>query len=318
MAYATSGLIEATDYNNLAWGGTQGVYTSATKNVAYVMGVGSGAVGYGQDVSTINTVAAAATVTATQWAGLLTKANQALGHQSGAGAQLSVPTITVGGVITYSSILQTAATTINTNSASYAASGATITGTTNSFNPTAGTGALSWIGDTRINFASSNAARYFFNAGGYFNFYCSASDNAGTSRSQSMRDLINNAGGFTSFKQTTNSGRTGTGGSLAINDGGIGHRTAGDALFCQVNDDAPYGGSYSQIQIVREGADGTNGAMHSTNNIRLRGYLAADDAFGGAANITVNTRIDIVYPESTYLTTAAWGTPSVSFAWAYQ
>ena len=102
MTYSSGTLIQATDYNNLAWGGTQGTYTASPTNIAYVMGVGSGAIGYGQAVTAINTVAAAGSVTAVQWSGLLTTLNAALGHQSGAGAQLTVsPTITAGNKITY-------------------------------------------------------------------------------------------------------------------------------------------------------------------------------------------------------------------------
>ena len=88
MAYASGGLITASDYNSLSWGGTQGTYTASPVNLAYVLGVGYGQFGYGQSVSSINTVAAAATVTAVQWSGLLSGINACLGHQSGAGAAL--------------------------------------------------------------------------------------------------------------------------------------------------------------------------------------------------------------------------------------
>ena len=90
MAYASGGLITASDYNSLSWGGTQGTYTASPVNLAYMLGIGNGQFGYGQTVSSINTVAAAATatVTAVQWSGLLSGINACLGHQSGAGAAL--------------------------------------------------------------------------------------------------------------------------------------------------------------------------------------------------------------------------------------
>jgi hypothetical protein len=69
MAYSSGGLIQFIDYNNLAWGGnTTGTYTGSINNIAYVMGVGNGQFGYGQNISQIDTVSSGGTVTAAQWA----------------------------------------------------------------------------------------------------------------------------------------------------------------------------------------------------------------------------------------------------------
>ena len=82
MTYSSGGLIQATDYNNLTWGGaTTGVYTTASNNLAVVWGHGTGLYGYGQDVSAISTVAAADTVTAAQWSGFVYHLNKTLNHQ---------------------------------------------------------------------------------------------------------------------------------------------------------------------------------------------------------------------------------------------
>lgn len=320
MSYASSGLIEATDYNNLAWGGTQGTYTASPSNIAYVMGVGNGEFGYGQDISAINTVAAAGTVTATQWSGLLTTLNKALGHQSGAAAQLSVnPAITTGATITYFSTVATAAGTINTNKALYTAQGSTTTGTANNWNPTAGaTAGLSAFVDTNVTFSSANAARYFFNAGGQINFVCSATDAAGTSRSTTLRDMINQAGGITAFRNTSNGGRSGAGGVISTNNTAIGYRgLTFNSAQTVVNVDVA--GTYSahdvQIQVFTQDNTTTNGANGASFVFRLYINAAADDAFGGSVNLTVSTRADIVYPETTYLA-SSWGTPGVTYDYA--
>lgn len=317
MSYASGGLIEATDYNNLAWGGTQGTYTSSPTNIAYVMGVGNGEFGYGQDISAINTVAASNTVTATQWSGFLTTLNKALGHQSGSGAQISVdPAITAGNTITYFGSIATAVGTINTNKALFTAQGTTTTGTTQTWNPTAGpTVALSTFQDINVAFSSANAARYFFNAGGQINFVISAVDNAGSSRSQTLRDLINQAGGITAFRNTTNGGRSGSGGSAVTNNTSFGYR---NLIFNNpqtiVNMDVA--GTYSahdvQLQLFANNSDTTNGSITSSIAFRLYIYAPADDAFAGDVGLTISLRADIVYPETTYLT-SAWGTPVVSF-----
>ena len=163
MTYSSGGLIQATDYNNLAWGGTQGTYTAVTNNIAYVMGVGSGAFGYGQNLSQINTVSAAATVTAAQWAGLVYLLNRAIGHQSGSGSQLATGgniNMTAGETITYFANVATAVGTINTNKALYSAQGSTTTGS--NFDEGINTsGALSGsvYGARTVTFASADAAR---------------------------------------------------------------------------------------------------------------------------------------------------------------
>ena len=60
MSYTSGGTIQATDYNNLAWGqNSTGTYTTAVNNLAMIWGVGSGQRGYGQNVSAFSTVSGA-------------------------------------------------------------------------------------------------------------------------------------------------------------------------------------------------------------------------------------------------------------------
>ena len=314
MTYASTGLIQATDYNNLAWGGTQGTYTAVTKNIAYVMGVGTGATGYGQDVTAINTVAAAGTVTAVQWSGLLTTLNKALGHQSGAGAQLSVPTITAGGTITYAAAVATAVTTINTNAALVAAQGATTTGT-NFTTALSGTTGVNSYTDRIVQFSSAQAARYFFNAGGQLNFVVSATGSNGTGSSNSIVRLMTGIGGF-NIKNTTNSGRTGSGITLNTNNTAVGYRSgvfnSGTTVVAVTDTTAAYTVDTASTAYFYGGTnDTTNGALGSTLVFRTS-YYVADHTWDDTLGVTINTRVDIVYPESTYLTTNAWGTPTIT------
>ena len=312
MSYASTGIIQATDFNAMAWGGTQGTYTASPTNIAYVMGVGSGAVGYGQDLSAINTVAAAGTVTATQWSGLLTTLNKALGHQSGAGAQLSVPTITAGGTITYAATVATAVTTINTNAALYAANGSTLTGANFTYAINSTTGGTFYT-DRAVTFSSANAARYFFNAGGRLSLVTSITGGTGSASNNSYTNLVNALGGTTIYNNS-NSGRSGTGLTLALNNTGIGYRqiVTGAPLYIQVNDTAAaYTGNYSGISLFTTSTDTTNGS-NGTQVIFRHWSVIADHSWDDTITCTLNTRVDIVFPESTYLTTNSWGTPVVS------
>lgn len=301
MSYASTGLIEATDYNNLA------------ATITTAMGVGSGAVGYGQDLSAINTVAAAGTVTATQWSGLLTTLNKALGHQSGAGAQLSVPTITAGGTITYAATVATAVTQINTNAALYAANGGTTTGSTFTTGVSSTTG-VNTSTDRYVTFASAQAARYFFNAGGSLRLVVGYNSGNGSASTLSLQRLIDQNNGIIIYN-TSNSGRQGTDGTVNTNTTTIGYRNtnyAAETLITRVYDaTGAYTADYSEVNTYTNSNDTTNGANGNQVNFRYR-YVVTDHPWDDTISLNITTRVDIVYPESTYLTTNSWGTPSIT------
>lgn len=320
MAYSSGGLISATDYNNLAWGGTQGTYTNVTENIAYVMGVGTDATGYGQDVTAINTVAGAATVTATQWSGLLTKLNAALGHQSGAGAVLG-GNYTAGQTITYFANVNTAVTTINTNVALFSAQGSTLTGANFATGITAVAG-VAYSADfvqRTVSFASGDAARYFFNAGGQLNLVISSvTNNNGTARSGDAATLIGTMfGGLTAFRNNSNGGRTGTGGTLVTNNTAAGYRQLPASLTTNHFQITSTTASYTTDNFyLRMFTSAQNVSGHGDHGLQIVFSMYLDSpghsAFDSALNVTVNNRIDVVFPESTYLTTNSWGTPTIA------
>jgi hypothetical protein len=313
MAYQSAGLISATDYNNLAWGGTQGTYTAVTKNIAYVMGVGTGAAGYGQTITAINTVAAAATVTATQWSGLLTLLNGALGHQSGAGAQLS-GNYTAGQTITYFANVNTAVTTINTNAALYNAQGSTTTGANFDVTVTGSTGLSSYTVNRTVTFGSADQARYFFNAGGQLNLRLSTVNSTDTGSENSFNRLVTGIGGV-GFRNTTNTGRTGTGITLNTNTTAHGYRNnlvnTPTTLVTVTDTTTSYTASTATLSVYTTDATTTNGSVGATVVFRTV-FTIADKTWDDALSLTYRTAVDIVFPESTYLTTNAWGTPTIT------
>lgn len=318
MAYAAGGLIQATDYNNLAWGGTQGTYTATPNNIAYVMGIGQGAIGYGQSVSAINTVSTVNSVTAVQWSGLLTTLNSALAHQQGAAAVVATtPTITAGNNITYFANIATQTTNINTNAALFASQGATLTGTVFSVTLSAAVSvALNSVTDRFVTWASPNAARYFFNSGGQLNYVIATNTSNGLGRSGSVAAMVTGMGGVVAFRNTTNGGRTGTGSTLNTNNTAIGYRSQTvintPITIVQVTDTtATYTTNTALIQVYTNDITNTNGSVGPSVFLRTAINIAADDAFAGAVSINLTTRVDIVHPETTYLTNA-WGTPTIT------
>jgi hypothetical protein len=302
MAYSQGGLIEATDYNNLINGSNQ---------LNTVWAVGNGDAGYGQ--TAITTVAATNTVTAAQWATLINSLNSVRNHQSGVGSGITA--VTAGQTINHLSTLQTQVNTAYTNRGLFAAQGSTTTGTTDTTSPSAGaTSAFSYFRDTNVTFSSANAARYFFNAGGQINFVCSATSSVANSRSDTLRNMINEVGGLGAFRNTTNTGRTGGGGSIVVNNTSFGYRNL--TTSAQTIVDNNVAGTYSahdvKLQLFSNGIDTTNGSNGASVVFRLLATASADDANGGTLGINLSVRADIVFPSTTHLTNV-WGTPTITF-----
>jgi hypothetical protein len=313
MAYSSGGLIAATDYNNLV--GTSTSTTSGQINTVWA--VGNGARGFGQ--TAVSTVSATGLVTATQWATLTNAINSTLAHQSATGVGLTANT--AGQTITAVTSVTTALTTVYNNAALFATQGTTTTGSV--FSPAisvaVGTAYNAVYATRSVTFSSGNAARYFFNAGGQINLVVTGvTNNNATARSADAVTLIGtNFGGYTVFRNTTSGGRTGTGGTLNTNATTVGYRgltatSLGTTLSLITSTTASYTTdqhvlyAYTSAQNVSG-----NGDFGATVYLQLALYSPAHSGFNDALNVTVNHRVDIVYPETTNLTNS-WGTATVA------
>lgn len=319
MTYASGGVIQSVDINGFIGGSTANV--SGQLNTLY--STGNGNAGYGQ--GTIANVSSGGAVitqgwppdqvgppSQIQWREVIYRLNIIRQHQTGSTSGITVPID--GNIIQFYSTLSTQLTNAYNSRMTAFANGTTVTGTNNTWNPTAtATSSMDVQRDVLVSFSSADSARYFFNAGGKLNIIISAVDNAGTARSQSVRDLINNIGGVTNFSTYTNSGRSGTGGSISINDTNIGYyNNSGLTGLVKADDAAPYSGYYAILYGGRYDSVFTNGANGSIVNFRTRIVASADDTLGGAINVTVTTRVDIIPPSTLYLSDT-WGTPTITY-----
>lgn len=310
MAYSQGGLIQATDYNNFITGSNQ---------LNTVWGTGTGDAGYGQ--TALSAVSTGGTVTATQWATLINTLNSTLTHQRGSGSGISATT--AGTTISYLSALSTNVNNAYTNRLNFAAQGATTTGAVYSPNITATnntTYGTATVFQRVVTFSSGNAARYFFNAGGQINLVItSVSNNDGTARSADAASTIGTyLGGVSAFRAHSNAGRTGSGGTLTTNNTAFGYYnlTSTNVVTQQVSSaSGTYTGTTAQIYY---GSNGTNlagnGDAGSVVNIFLNFTDSHNNYAGGfndTMNITINHRVDIVYPETTNLTNS-WGTVTIA------
>lgn len=299
MAYSQGGLIDAVDYNNFLNGSNQ---------FNTVWGVGTGNAGYGQ--TSLSTVSSTGTVTATQWATLINALNSARTHQSGSGSGISATT--AGSTINYLSTLSTQIDSAYTNRLAFATQGTTTTGGNNGNNLTvANQAAASTLTFTRTaSFASAAQMRYFFNCGGQINFVISSATNGdATSRTGDLVTLAQtNMGGFSAFRQGSGGGRTGSGGTLNTNNTGIGFyqcTSSFQTLVSITSTTGSYTSDTAVLSVRTDAAPGSSTVLYF--QCAITSAAKTDPVFNQSINVTVNNRLDIVYPETTNLTNS-WGT----------
>jgi hypothetical protein len=336
MAYQSGGTIQALDYNLLTWGGnTSGVYnlgsgtgSLAINTIARAYGRGLGNVGYGQDLSPINAISTTpltTTITAAQWTGLIGVLNRALAHQGGAAAQLASGSnigVTAGATIQYFANVQNAVDNINNlaNVRQYGAGqGTTTTGVVFWSNITVGTNAFSSNSITRtITFASGDAARYFFNAGGQINWTFAGTTNIGasTSRTSDMINLFRTTIVGGNIRAYQGQSIQGTGNTAIVNATTIGYYTANTTPYQLANVQSTatsYTTDYANVRIQMSAANVGGFSDNGSTITLMYGLFSAPRALNFNANLSIalSCRIDIVNPETTYLT-STWGTPTIA------
>ena len=336
MAYTSGGLIQAIDYNYYTWGGnTTGTYSGTINNISMVWGLGRGFKGYGQDVSLISAVSVTpttTTITATQWAGLVYTLNRTLGHQGGAAAQLATGSnigITAGAIITAFANVATAITSINANANTFTALGTVTTGNvlTNQVlffagNTGQATGAANTITfGRRITFASGDAARFFFNAGGRIRWYANATNVNSTLRSA---DLVENWGtnmGGGEISGGASLGKIGTGGTVDANVTtagywGLGTSNITVAKITSSNYRYEYNQNFTMVNArvtsTNVSGNGDNGSVIELYaNVFMQGLIAGPSTMNDGVNVNLGWNVDIVAPEITYLANT-WGVIGVT------
>jgi hypothetical protein len=326
MTYSVGGLIQATDYNGFA-------STTAGANVNGIWGAGSGDAGYGQS-TTLSTVSAAATVTATQWASLNSRISSMASHT---GTTITSRTSPIAGdTISILAALNTDLTNVTNNRGNAVASGSQFTAWTGTSSKTTATGS----GDNpwtitfthTITFASANAARYFFNAGGRIKWECSktstgtdADDEWNALASVITGDIFITGGSTTqtiagtAYTGTTKSGGTGIPSILATTTGWYDLTTSDVTLYKQESTAYGYSGQYIQLQAKTAGT-GTQLVLTTVWVDPGGATFPADNISGGTATTGISfgtapaTVVTYFPPSTTYLTEASWGTPTISAA----
>ena len=325
MTYVSGGLIQATDYNGFA--------NDSANNINAVWGTGSGDKGWGQ--TAISNVAIGATVTATQWATLV--ANLATSGSQTSSTLTSRTQPVAGNIIAVLANVATDINTITLNRGNAAGSGTeygTFTGDTSKTTNT-GSGQAAWtITFTHtVTFASANAARFFWNAGGIVRIKYGKSSTgtdhdadwntfAGLCGSINLTGRVNGAAqtiAGTSYTGTTRIGGTGgTQTTLATTTGWYNLTTSPTTIFQLNNTVSPYAPEFIRttatatsatvLTLVTTWSDDGTGVVGATSNISGGTPTASPSTtITGTAPTTLVTYL----PPSTTFLTASWGTPTI-------
>ena len=317
MTYSAGGLIQAADYNGFA-------STNVGANVNATWGTGVTSAGYGQ--TDIATVSVAGTVTATQWATLVNNIASMAAHQGTTITARSAPV--ANNLIQILAAVNTDITSCYNNRGNAVANGTQFTGYTGTNSKTAATSGTPWTitFTNTVTFASADAARYFFNAGGRIKIDVSKTSTGATGDPE-WNDLANTLCGDifitggdytqtiagTAYTGTTKIGGTGTPNTLATTTGWF-DLTAGAAatiVYKQFADTAPYTANFIQHSIAKNAGSTTltiTTLWSASDGDPITGGTAASGATPGTAPCTIVT----YFPPSTTYLSASWGTPSVA------
>lgn len=318
MTYSSGGLIQATDYNGF-------VSTTAGANVNATWSTGTSNAGYGQ--TALSTVTAgSSTVTATQWASLVNTISSMASHQGTTITARTAPT--AGTLISVLSAVNTDITSCYNNRSNANALGTQFTGWTGTNSKTAATGAGVWTitFTNTVTFASADAARYFFNAGGLIKLDVSKTS-TGAFGDPEWNDLANTLCGDiyfsgigtahtiagTSYTGTTKIGGTGSPNTLTTSTGfyALTPGAAATIIYKQFADTAPYTGNYIQHAVALNAGSTVltfTTTWYNAEGDAISGGTAATGATPGTAPCTICT----YFPPSTTYLSNSWGTPSIA------
>jgi hypothetical protein len=313
MTYSSGGLIQATDYNNFNGGSGGGANVSG--QLSTVFGVGNGNAGYGQ--TAIANVTATGTVTATQWTTLVNAVNTVRKHQNS--GFTNIGTYTAGTTINATNDVSGNLTTAYTNRNAFNVQGSTGTGATNSPNWILATtiAAATYSFTRTATFANADAVRYFFNSGGQLNFVFGVPTNGdSTVRSSAIVNLINNFGSKKISAQDavakTGSGNATVVTDLTTNNGYYTYTTANVTLSNIASAQTTYLGDNLKFYAKTSGVAGSNGDKGTVVSLSIDLYSGAQTGgFNDSINVTAPHRIDVIYPEQTFLANT-WGSVTVA------
>jgi hypothetical protein len=321
-AGSISGYTTGTRYYIIAVNSATSITISATPSGSAV----TSTAGTATPGATFTITGPASFVTATQWASLVNTISS-MASQTGTTITARVAPV-AGNTINILAALNTDLTNITNNRQNAVANGTQFTGWTGTNSLTGGRGAGAWsiTFTNTVTWASADAARYFFNAGGRIKIDVSKTATGATGDPE-WNDLANTlcgdifiTGGTAtqtiagaSYTGTTKVGGTGAPNILLTTTGWY-DLTAGAAatiVYKQFADTAPYTANFIQHSIAKGASSNTlviTTLWSASDGDPITGGTASSGATPGTAPTTIVT----YFPPSTTYLSASWGTPTVA------
>jgi len=323
MTYSAGSTIDASDYNGFRTRLNQ-VIGLGTEN-----GGSGGNSGYGQ-TNTVSAVSTGGTVTANEWATLFSRLRSTLSHQ-GSSATITASNPATGDTIAIKSGLDTDLTTANSNRTTAAAgslaSAVNITNVNGTARTSSWNGAISHVftvtfgasGTAPAGATAQDAARFFFNTGGYINIGVSGA-NGSSSQDTAWSNLLS-AMGTIRFggAGTTKSGGSGTASTLATSVGYHQLTTSNQLIFRQYDTTANYTANLVELYVRSDTVTDPNsrGGKGSVLTFTLTLNDAHSNAFFDTVALDVTTACSYVGHNTTYLNNVAWTiTGATTTSWA--
>ena len=307
MAYQTGDLILDDHYNGFA-------NTNSPNNVNKIWGTGNGTYGYGQS-NTVSTVSAGGTVQASQWNTLLSRM-QSIGDHQGT----NMTTADSGQLVTGDPVqaileISTDITSFGNNRYNVAAANLTASSDPNSVNRTfTGSWTTNTIHEVSFTFASSDAARFFFNAGGKITHVWNLSGHTSDDKANEWVDLFNTKAATFTFSGNNDS-LSGSGTQdTDKNEGFWSSDTDGTYAVYQKQfaDSSPYTTNFCQWEVKVTGTAGDNGGKGEVITIKATAKDDAADSSDDAALDQVDGNLTSSWtfskPNTTQLNNDAVGT----------
>ena len=323
MTYQSTGVIQSSDYNTYL-GNVTGVDTNTLNGF---FATGTSRYGYGQ--SALPLVGPTDTITSARWTSLINNIVKASNHQGTSITTIPVTDYEVGDSIiaslqggTSNSIFAVDIATLFNNMNNAAAQGSTTTYSSTSTS----TWSTQMTALFTVTFASADATRYFFNAGGQIAI--NLAHPAGAGINSLWNNLCLQAGtlvlsapgsGTVSIAGTNYSGFQKVGGSgtplaIASTTGYYALTSTWETMYKQVASSgvSNYLQSYMSISMKTNGTRGSYGDKGNIIYIAVKFDQVPDGGSTLLSAVGTTASLTIRPPSSTYLTNT-WGTPSVTY-----
>ena len=321
MTYSSGSTILDDDYNIFATGNAAGTGDDGVANINTIWATGTGDKGYGQS-GPLSAVSAGSTITATQWASMLTKMTAMANHQGTTITGISNPN--TGDTISAYAALSGNITSIFNSRLDAAANGSDLT--TNGTTTTSSTWDVRATTSKTITFADAASLRYFFNAGGMIRMSFSLTGGS-DAKSVEWADLLSQTGTIVvtgsaasktiaavAYTGTTKIGGGGTPTTLATGTGALDYTGVATTIYKQFADTAPYTANYIQI----DASVATNVITFAVTLEDAAADTVAPDGSGSGDALDVVdgtlTMTTVIRPPSTTYLTSSWGTPTMNAA----